>query len=249
MSKALALFLAVILLQAHQNHAQAKPVRTVNPPVGSVVNVTPGQRFYADFVTESVPAYKLERPFKSSMAGAMGLPFSFAIDSDILIYAGKSRDGRWSYFVPEGRKFRASHGLLGSVIRDGDAVGLRVNDDGRREWFVDNSVYNGSTTIWSRRVKDKDPRLSLIQTSRSEPVKDSILHRLFYLGTVDNKVRVRHEQISPDGTLRDEYTFPIDADGRALGAVRGAEFAIIAGPLKAEIVVMRPMTDEFGDPQ
>lgn len=51
------------------------------------------------------------------------------------------------------------------------------------------------------------------------------------------------------GTLRDEYTFPLDADGQGVGAVRGAEFSIEAGPLRARFVVTKPMTSGIGSAQ
>jgi hypothetical protein len=47
--------------------------------------------------------------------------------------------------------------MLGKVIRPGDSVGVRLSKlTGQKEWFVDNSVYNGMETIWARPVRNED---------------------------------------------------------------------------------------------
>lgn len=215
--------------------------------MGTPVEVTAGQEFYAETPLEEVPAYKLERPFKSSMAGAMGLPFGFAIESELLIRNRISESG-WEYFVPVDGKFKASHGLLGSVIREGDTVGLRVHSSGRMEWFVDNSIYNGYTTIWTRKIKAKDPKVTQITTTLTEPTGD-VVERLIYLGLdPSGNARIRHERVFKSDIVRDEFTFPLDATGQGLGAVRGAEFLISASAIKATITVVKPMSSGIGAP-
>ena len=218
------------------------PSKLVVPPVGTIVEVTAGQEFYVETSVRSIPAYRIARPFKSSMAGAGMLPFGFAIDETILVFRGRSRDGRWSYFVPAHNAFRAYHGLLGSVIRQGDTVGLRVDDQGRREWYVDNSGYNGFTTIWSRHVKDSDPAQELIETPAKEMTGGPV-ERLVYLGVEQGRMRIRYEKAVPGSTpVRDEFTFPVDKEGRGAGAVRGAEFTVHAEAVRAQIVVTKAMS-------
>lgn len=225
--------------------AGAQEAKITRSPIGTVVEVTAGQEFYAEQVGQQVPAYKLDRPFKSSMAGAMRLPFSFSIDSQLLVSV-KSTQGGWEYFVPSDRKFTASHGLLGSVLADGDTVGLRVHANGKQEWFVDNSGHNGFTTIWTRNVKKKDPAISKTMTDAVD-ASGSNMDRLVYLGVSNGVVKIRHEQIRPSGaTTRDEFTFPVDEHGEGIGAVRGAEFRFKAGALQANIIVTKEMTSGIG---
>lgn len=239
------LALTLVFAFASPAAAQEAGLKALRTPVGTTVQVTAGQEFYAETKVEQVPAYKLERPFKSSMAGAGGFPFGFEIGSDLLMYYGQSENG-WQYFVPE--KFRAYHGLLGSVIRQGDTVGLRVGTSGNMEWFVDNSVYNGFTTIWSRRVKPKDPKLTRIMTEATRPTGGAV-ERLIYLGLDANKnARIRYERVYKSDVVRDEFTFPLDDKGQGLGAVRGAEFQISATPLSAQITVTKAMSSGIGDP-
>lgn len=233
------------LLVSQPTVAQLGTKRHVTPDVGQTIEATPGQQFYSDFTSQAVRGFRLERPFKSSMAGAMGFPFSFAIDSTLLVPFGKSKDGEWTYYVPADRKFRASHGLLGSVIREGDTVGLRVHSNGRREWFVDNSNYNGMTTIWSRRLKDSDPRLTPAEIDRDEP-SGLPIDRLFFLGVSNGQARIRAESIDPNGTVRDEFTYPVDNTGEAVIQVKGAEFHLKLEGSKARITLRKPMTSDFG---
>lgn len=220
--------------------------RSIAPDVGTVVTVTPGQVFYSDTYVRPVAAYQIDRTFKASMPGAMGLPFSFSIDSNLLFKKGVSRDGNWTVYVPE--KFTASHGLLGNVLSPGDTVGLLVSPAGDMKWFVDNSNHNGMSTIWSRKLKPSDPQPKLIET----PVAETVglpLFRLVFLGVQSGSVRIRFEQRDESGSfVRDEFTFPIKPNGTAVGAVRGAEFVIRTGELQSHVVVLKPMNGEFGLP-
>ena len=44
-----------------------------------------------------------------------------------------------------------------TTSRPGDAVGVRVSkQNGQREWFVDNSTYNGMETIGTRPIRSDD---------------------------------------------------------------------------------------------
>lgn len=238
-------WLAMLVSVSLSWSSTAQDLKVTRAPVGTPITVSAGQEFYAETALEEVPAYKLEKPFKSSMAGSMGLPFAFSIDTDLLVRVKKSDLG-WEYFIPANGRFRAYHGLLGSVIRQGDTVGLRVGPQGEMEWFVDNSIYNGMTTVWSRRVKDKDPKLTRIMTKATEPTGESV-ERLIYMGFSDDRhVRVRLERLLPTGPVRDEFTFPVDNQGQGVGAVRGAEFTIAANPTKATIVVTKSMTSDLG---
>lgn len=229
-----------------QTSAPTSDLRLTRTPVGTAVEVSAGQEFYAETRAERVPAYELATPFKSSMAGAMGLPFGFSIDETLLVrYRTDSRGTE--YFVPATGKFRAYHGLLGSVLADGDTVGLKVHTDGSMEWFVDNSIKNGMSTVWSRKYKKKDPALTRIMTKTTRPT-GSIFERLVYLGFAGPQtVRIRHEIVGVGEPLRDEFTFPVDTNGFGIGAIKGAEFTIHATPLKALITVTKPMTSSIGE--
>ena len=243
MRSVMAAGLALSLLGAAAPHpAQSREFVVSVPTVGSPVEVTPGEEFYVETIVATQPAYRLARPFESSMAGAMGLPFSFAIDDPLLVYQGKSRDQEWTYYAPKEGGFRASHGLLGNLITPGDSVGLRVDRHGNKQWFVDLSAHYGMPTIWTRRLKPKDPEATLIDGPAAD-LKNAEYKRLVYLGVEQGRMRIRYEWYQRGfAAERDEFTFPVDSQGRGAGGVKGAEFSVVAGPVKALIVVTKGMT-------
>ena len=210
-------------------------------PVGLQVEVIEGQEFYAEDFIEPVSAYRLVHPFKSSMAGSMGMSFAFAIDSDLLLSVRKDAAG-WEYFVPLDHKFRAYHSLLGSVIRGHDTVGLRVEPHGQMEWFVDNSIYFKSPKIWTRRVRPDDPPLTRVEFASGGTTGDSV-KRLIYLGvTEDNRAKIRLEKITPRETTRDEFRFFLNNKGVGIGDINGVEFIIHSTPSRAIITILKAAT-------
>ena len=244
-----AVFLGILILSPEIDSVRAQDATSASiqqTRVGDTVEVTAGQEFYYEIPAEFVPAYRLDRTFKSTMPGAMGFRFGFEINSPILVRVAKTSDG-WEYYIPEERKFKAYHSLLGSVIRGRDTVGLRISPDGRKEWFVDNSSYYGKTAIWYRPVGSDDP--SITKTNKKiEILTGDYVEKLIYLGlTEGHSARIRFEKITRNGVLRDEFTFPLDKNGAGQGAVRGAEFTIDASNLRAKIKIVKSMAPNFED--
>lgn len=231
----------VITAVMGNGHAQSAQNSVLNPgSIGSPIEVTAGQTFYEKSDGITISAYRLERPFKSSMPGSMGFPFSFAIDNDELILASRTTSG-WDYFVPRDHKFRAWHSLLGSIIRGRDTVGLRIGPERQVEWFVDNSVYYGKSVLWTRKVKPGDPALTLTSVQIDDPMR-STAEKLIYLGlTAGNRAIIRFEKTTARSVTSDEFTFPVDHNGAGVGAVNGAEFIIEASPAHAKITVTKSM--------
>lgn len=211
--------------------------RVIVPKVGTVIEVTPGEPFYTELGMVPVPAFRLSMPFKSSMAGFMGFPFGFAIDSTLLVRTRFRPGDYWTYFVPKDHAFRAYHGLLGSVLSEGDSVGLRIGKNGEREWYVDNSRRNGQPTLWTRKVKKGDPAISLEVDGYEGDGQPA--ERLIFLGTDGDKIRVREETLTPRNLATDDFVFPMDAKGRGTGAVKGVEFAFVATPQRAAFTTVK----------
>lgn len=241
---AMRLLLTVVLTISSFLPASGQVKRKYAPRENEAVVVTAGQTFYTEFTSVPTVGIKLERPFRSSMAGAMGFPFSFELMDPLLVPVAPHEDG-WRYFAPKDGAFKASHGLLGSVIRPGDSVGIRISPNGEAEWFVDNSVYNGFRTIWSRKMKKKDPSYELVNLGE-EVSGDLPIHRLVYLGVRDAQVRVRWDEVDPNfGQRSEEYSFPAVNKVSSV-AVRGARFRLIVTDTGAEVTMLAPMTDGVG---
>lgn len=214
-------------------------------PIGTPVVVTPGQEFYAEADSRPTRGVRIDQPFKSSMPGAMGFPFAFAIDSDVLIHVYTSPSG-WDYFVPPDHKFRAWHSLLGSVLRNGDTVGVRLGPAGQVEWFVDNSRYAGRSALWTRPARSGDPGVKPAEVTLANA---GYRERLIYLGmSSTRRVKIRLETTTPGKVRRDEFAFTVDQDGKGAGAIDGAEFTIEATPTQALITVVKAMASDRGEP-
>jgi hypothetical protein len=100
---------------------------------------------------ESRPILELESSITSTMPGSMFIPFRFWVPAGRI--ALTHRRGGWDYYCASLEEAGASFPGLGSVVADGDCVGVRRRQsDAKLEWVVDNSFHNGMTTIWSRPV-------------------------------------------------------------------------------------------------
>lgn len=238
----------IFLLAVLAPNREALAAEPATSRIGVDLQVFPGDKFYVEGERTDVPIVELSESFEGRMPGAMRIPFSFAIDSRRLHWA-RDRKG-WSYFAaPEG-KARAWHGLVGDVLAKGDTVGVRIRkDDGAREWFVDNSVHNGMTTIWSRKV---DPKKDVAVVSAGTEQILAEGHRirgLEYFGVRDQQLRIRYTEIT--GSLREEeFLFPITPQMPMLIGVMGlrAEVSEISGA-SARIKVLREFDkDGFADP-
>jgi len=195
----------------------------VAPPAGAKIVVTPGQEFYSAADPGPTRAVRIDQPFKSSMPGAMGFRFAFAIDSDVLVHAYTS-----------------------SVLRDGDTVGVRLGPAGQVEWFVDNSRYAGRSALWTRPARSGDPAVKQVEVTLAN---SGHRERLIYLGmSSTHRVKIRLETITPGKVRRDEFSFTVDQDGKGAGAINGAEFTIEATPTQALITVVKAMASDRGEP-
>ena len=224
--------------------AGANALGQATPPAGAQIVVTPGQEFYSAADPGPTRAVRIDQPFKSSMPGAMGFRFAFAIDSDVLVHVYTSPSG-WDYFVPADHKFRAWHSLLGSVLRDGDCVGVRLGPAGQVEWFVDNSRYARRSALWTRPARSGDPEVKQTEVTLAN---SGHRERLIYLGmSSTHRVKIRLETITPGKVRRDEFSFTVDQDGKGAGAINGAEFTIEATPTQARITVVKAMTSDRGE--
>ena len=101
---------------------------------------------------------EVKKTINKTVPGACGIPFSFTIKPGQLHLSKVT--GLWQYYAAESGKFTASFPGLGTVIREGDTIGIRTNyDKSKVQWYVNNSAYNqnsGYETIWTRALSIKD---------------------------------------------------------------------------------------------
>ena len=218
----------------------------VSSLVGEELQVFPGDKFYAEENVVEKPSFVIPVNFESKMNGSMGFNFRFAIDASTLSWTRKV--GEWDYFTAPADKARAWHGLLGTVLAEGDTVGIRVNGQGERQWFVDNTIHNQAlgtrgTTIWKRRIDPKKDVSVQDGPLHKVLVKGSKIRGLEYLGLRDGQLRIRYVELT-DRESTEEFFFPVTAEEPMLIGIMGlrAEVSGIQGS-SVRIKVLR----RFGD--
>lgn len=216
--------------------AAVRAAEIASTAVGQYMQVFPGDRFYQEGDLTTVPILELAAPFQSKMPGESGFSFKFAIDSTKLQYDGFSPDGRWAYLAAPKDSVRAWHGLIGNVMALGDHAGVRVNvKSGAREWYVNNSIHNGSlasshSTVWSRPINAKKDVAVRQIGAEDVLIPGARMRRLQYLGLHDGQMRIRYEEIGPEPRT-EEFRFPVEEQTPFLVGILGlrAEVSAVSG--------------------
>ncbi len=98
--------------------------------------------------------------------GSMFIPFPIMIKPGVLFFKTADSDGR--YFCAHNGNATATFPILGSVIDNGDCVGIRVSLDGNTShWFVDNSIHNNSNTTWTSSMSEEEKKKYPIQDAEN----------------------------------------------------------------------------------
>ena len=134
-------------------------------PLGVPLSVRVGDSIYSQGQVAYKQNLRLAEEYQGTMPGAYRVPFSFSVQSTVLDlrYARGDHD----YYCADDGKASASFPGLGSVIAQGDCVGVRVHkESGEIEWVVDNSNHNRQTTVWSTKYDEQDDPQLIPDTTR-----------------------------------------------------------------------------------
>ena len=130
-------------------------VEDVSDPLNTELEVFTGERIAATGKVAINEGFVISSEISSMMPGAYGIPFKFSINPTTL--TKRYRRGKFEYFCAPLKSASATFPGLGQVYRQGDCIGIRRSSS-KLEWVVDNSEYNGHTTVWSRPYRPKkDP--------------------------------------------------------------------------------------------
>ena len=156
--------------------------------------------------------------------GAMFIPFPVKIDKGELRLNKFSAN--WSYFCAENGRASASFPGLGSVISEGDCVGIRVaNKSEKKEWVVDNSNYNGMQTIWSKSMSDDDTSKYVIKV-RSEPFKIKNYRAITFDGFNGGQLHFTLTDIKGQNKDAKEFTFDFKGEPTII-SIKGNIFKVM----------------------
>jgi hypothetical protein len=222
--------LAACLILGCATPGLAQPQRhAYETPAGVELAVTTGEVVYVAGSYALSDALTLAQDVSSTMPGSMRIPFGFSIKAGT--YLQSRADVVWTGFCAPIYVASASFPGLGSVVSEGDCIGVRRrNADGALQWVVDNSVHNGMRTVWSRSVRDKEAEL--LSFSKTERLAGAEIDKVV---TFDGYYGGLLNFTFTEGARRREMKFDYDGRSEKMIGMLGKRMLV----LKADSVELR----------
>lgn len=229
-SSILFLSLASITLISNANEANSDEQgvyteKKFTAPIGALLSVETGEAIFTEGTVIEGKSIEIQDSKELMIAGAMFIPFPVKIEKGelrLIRFAGK-----WSYFCADEGRASASFPGLGSVIREGDCVGIRVeNKSEKMEWVVDNSHYNrGMQTIYTKSIPDEDTTKYLIKTS-AEPFKVKSLKVITFDGFNGGQLHFTLTEMKGRNKDSKEFTFDFKGEPTVV-SIKGNVFKVL----------------------
>jgi len=199
-------------------------LRPFTAPLGQTLRVETGNALFVSGSYIEGEEIALAKSVDMMVPGSMFIPFPVHIDAGVLSLRSIGRNFKY-YCAAEGRA-TASFPGLGSVIRAGDCVGIRVPlTGGDPEWVVDNSNYTRSTTIWTKSMAAED-RSSVQVRPAAEPFKVRDMTSIMFDGYYDQKLHFTLLE-SRDGRQNTRpFTFDFTGEPTLVG-IRGNQWRVL----------------------
>jgi hypothetical protein len=196
--------------------------REFNAPLGISSTVETGNDLFVRGSYIEGEAILITQQVKKLIPGAMGIPFPITIEPGKLVLKSISSD--WKYFCGENNKVAASFPGLGSVIRDGDCVGIRVSDK-KMQWVVDNSNYNRMRTIYKSNIK-KSEHKKYSPIPNNQILKAIDYEKITFEGFYGGQVHFEWQKISEKSKESRQFTFDFNGEPTLVG-IKGQQFKIL----------------------
>ncbi|WNF45169.1 hypothetical protein RHP75_12300 [Pseudomonas sp. SG20056] len=220
------LWIALTLTGCAATHPKQAPVsfQSFTAPIGKPLSTGTGEDLFVEGAFIQGEKIAIEQDTDLMIPGSMMIPFPAHIGAGELSLTHITPD--WKYFCGEPESVSASFPGLGSVIADGDCVGVRVSttNSSKKEWVVDNSNHNGMSTIWTK-------SLSSEQSSAIYPVKSKTpfsvknLKRIAFDGYFSGQLHFTWQEVSPGMSDSREFTFDFDGSPTVVG-IKGNIFKV-----------------------
>lgn len=194
-------------------------------PIGKLLSVETGEAIFTEGTIIEGKSIEIQSAKELMIPGAMFIPFPVKIEKGELRLIRFS--GKWSYFCADEGRASASFPGLGSVIREGDCIGIRVeNKSEKMEWVVDNSRYNGGrNTIWTKGIQDEELSQYTIKASL-EPFKVKSLKTITFDGFNGGQLHFTLTEIK--GRNKDSKEFTFDFSGApTVVSIKGNIFKVL----------------------
>ena len=166
----------------------------------------------------------ITEPLDLMIPGSMFIPFPVFIDQGNLELTSIS--SKWKYYCGAEDKVAASFPGLGSVIRSGDCVGIRIskNNPEKAEWVVDNSNYNRMTTIYTSSLSKNEKEIFKPLNSKS-PFKVYEVRKIVFDGFYGGQIHFTWTEIIGNNKSEKEFTFDFNGAPTQVG-IKGNIFTI-----------------------
>ena len=200
-------------------------VKKFNADLNHILAVQTGDALFVEGSYIEGESIRIDDPIEMMIPGAMMIPFSIRIEKGILDLASVTPS--WKYYCASTGGAKAWFPGLGSVIREGDCVGIRISHDKQKyQWVVDNSNYNNGwgETIWSRSM-DEDQARKHAPVPSNKPFKVQYLKRIVFDGYYGGQLHFTWDDIS--GTDRETRPFTFDFTGSPTEVgIKGNNFVV-----------------------
>ena len=212
-------------------HEVSKPeVFTIRPfvaPLATPLDVNTGDMFYASGSYIEGERIVILTPLDMLIPGALFVPFPVHIDAGHLEMTAVTPS--WKYFCAMEGKATASFPVLGSVIRPGDCVGIRVSRDGKdKEWVVDNSVYNNGMTAILTASMSPEELEAYIPVTSPIPFKVQSLKRLTFDGYYGRQLHFTWEEIVGNNEQSRQFVFDYEIGQSKVLGIKGNQFRVLS---------------------
>jgi hypothetical protein len=208
-----------------ETQAEVYALHSFSAPLDQELSVNTGEAIFVEGRYIEGEYIDLPQSIDMMIPGSLMIPFPVHIDSG-RIELTKIR-GDWKYYCADEGRAAASFPGLGSVIRQGDCVGIRVSSNAaRKEWVVDNSNYNRMNTVWYKSL-NQDERTKYSPVASSKPFKIQGLRRIVFDGYYGSQLHFTWEGEST--RFRESKEFVFDFAGRpTILGIKGNQFEVVA---------------------
>lgn len=193
-------------------------------PIGKPLNTETGEDLFVEGAYIQGEKIVIKQDVDTLIPGSMMIPFPVHIGTGELSLERITPN--WKYFCGEPENVAASFPGLGSVIANGDCVGVRVSttNSAKKEWVVDNSKHNGMSTIWSKSLSSKQAS-NIYPVKSKTPFSVKSLKRIAFDGFFSSQLHFTWQEISPGINDSREFTFDFDGSPTVVG-IKGNIFKV-----------------------
>ncbi|RTZ39136.1 hypothetical protein EKL30_18445 [Candidimonas sp. SYP-B2681] len=214
----LLLALTVLLVGCAATPRHVPPAFTVHrfsAPLDIELKAGTGQSIFVDGSYVQGEYIPVDHPVDMMIPGSMYIPFPVHVGVGRLVLTRFS--GEWKYYCGDLATSAASFPGLGSVVQDGDCIGVRIsNTDGTMQWVVDNSIHNGMTTIWKRNFSDED-RQSYKPQQDTRPFAIQSVTRINFDGYYGGQLHFTWEQVDDADKTSRKFVFDFAGEPTLVG--------------------------------